>query len=210
MALPPLATEEELRAYPGVSPQISTAQALLVLRLASGAIRRETKQTITFVENETVVLEGGQQVLTLPQRPVVVDADHPLTVVEIPDGSGIEVPAIENRDFIRQGSELQRSQFMYQLNRLMGWPRSRPAGIWADRVKVTYSHGFQEIPDELVGICLDLAAATLSNPSRLRSESAGQTSVTHTVETFGTGSLTADHREILRGFKRGTRSVTQS
>lgn len=210
MVLPPLATEEELLAYPGVPSGTSTAQALLVLRLASGAIRRETKQTITFVENETVVLEGGGQVLKLPQRPLFVDATHPLTVLEIPDGTGIEVPAVENRDYIRQGSELQRGQPLYQLNRYMGWPQSRPLGIWADRVKVTYSHGFQEVPDELVGICLDLASATLANPRRLRSESAGQTAVTYTVETFGTGSLTSDHRRILRDFKRGAFSVRQS
>ncbi|WP_328439375.1 hypothetical protein OHA71_23845 [Streptomyces sp. NBC_00444] len=210
MALPPLATEEELLAYPGVPPGTPSATAQLALRLASGAIRRETKQTITFVENETVLLEGGQQVLALPQRPVFVDDSHPLTVVEIPDGTGIEVPAVENRDFIRLGAELRRGQPLYDLTRYMGWPYNRPLGIWADRVRVLYSHGFQEVPDEIVGVCLDLAAATLANPKRLRSEAAGQTSVTYTVETFGTGSLTSDHRRILRDFRRNAFSVTQS
>jgi hypothetical protein len=76
-------------------------------------------------------------------------------------------------------------------------------------VRVTYSHGYQEIPDEIAGICLDLAAATLSNPNRLRSETVGGESVTHTVETFGTGSLTGDHRKTLRAFRRTTGSVTQ-
>ncbi|MFJ2007000.1 hypothetical protein [Streptomyces chartreusis] len=210
MALPPLATEAELLAYPGVPPTTSSPSAQLALRIASGAIRRETKQTISFVENETVTLQGGQQALALPQRPVVVDEAHPLTVVEIPDGTGLEVPAVENRDFIREGAELKRGQPLYDLTRYMGWPNHRPLGIWADRVRVIYSHGFQEIPDEIVGVCLDLAAATLSNPKRLRSESAGQTAVTYTVETFGTGSLTSDHRRILRDFKRSTFSVRQS
>ncbi|MGC4918632.1 hypothetical protein [Streptomyces albogriseolus] len=211
MALPSLATPEQLQAYvPGVSVPAESAE--LALRIASAAIRRETRQTLTFVENDEVVLEGGERVLALPQRPVVVDVDHPLTVVEIPDGTGLEVPAVENRDYIRQGSELRRGEPLYDLSRTMGWPWARPLGIWADRVRVIYSHGYQadEVPDELVGVCLDLAAATLANPRRLRSESAGATSVTYTVETFGTGSLTADHRRILRDFKRTVLSVRQS
>jgi hypothetical protein len=211
VALPSFATPEQLQAYvPGVT--VPETSAVLALRVASAAIRRETRQTLTFVADDTVVLEGGERVLALPQRPVVVDDDHPLTVVEIPDGTGIEVPAVENRDFIRQGSELRRGEPLYDLSRYAGWPFHRPLGIWADRVRVTYSHGFQEaeVPDELVGVCLDLAAATLANPRRLRSEAAGATSVTYTVETFGTGSLTADHRRILRDFKRTVLSVRLS
>lgn len=209
MALPSFATPEQLAAYlPGVS--IPEESALLALRVASAAIRRFTGQTLSFVEGDEVVLEGGERALVLPQRPVVVDGQHPLTVVEIPDGTGIEVPAVENRDFIRQGAELRRGQPLYDLSRTMGWPYHRPLGIWADRVRVTYSHGYQEIPDDVVGVCLDLAAATLSNPRRLRSESAGATSVTYTVETFGTGTLTSDHRKLLRSFRRTGMSVRQS
>ncbi|MDT7847196.1 hypothetical protein [Streptomyces justiciae] len=208
MALPYLATVEELMAYPGPKPA-SDAEAQLVLRLASGAIRNRTKQTISFVADDTVTLTGGERVLALPQRPLFVDADHPLTVVEIVDGSGLEVPAVEGRDFVIMGSELHRGE-SWPASRLMGWPRRWPTGIWADRVRVTYSHGHQEIPDDIVGICLDLAAATVSNPNRLRSETAGQTSVVHTVETFGTGSLTSDHEKLLRKYMRSVMSVTQS
>ena len=209
MSLPNLATVADLEVYAQRGPLDANA-ADLALRIASGAIRRFTRQTITFVESETVLLEGGERVLKLPQRPLRVDAMHPLTVVEIPDGSGVELPAVEGRDFIRQGSELHRGDPLYAPSRLMGWPRGYPLGIWADRVRVMYSHGFEiaEIPDEVVGVCLDLAAATLSNPSRLRSETVGGESVTYTVETFGTGSLTSDHRRILRGFRRTLGSVT--
>lgn len=209
MALPPLATEDELRDYlPGVTVPSATAQ--LALKIASRRIRKFTRQSITFVEHETVVLTGGEQVLRLPQRPLFVDVDHPLTVLEIPDGTGIEVPAVENRDFIVEGNELRRGSPLYAPTRLMGWPFNRPLGIWADRVKVTYSHGEQEIPEDLIGVCLDLAAATVINPNRLRSASAGATAVTYTVETFGTGSLTSDHRRTLRDYMRSTFSVRQS
>jgi hypothetical protein len=207
MSLPNLATVADLEAYAQRGP-LDSDTADLSLRIASAAIRRYTRQTISFVANETVVLEGGERVLKLPQRPAVVNNAYPLTVVEIPDGSGTELPAVEERDFIRQGSELQRGQPYYVPTRTMGWPWGRPLGIWADRVRVTYSHGYAEIPDDIVGVCLDLAAATLANPNRLRSEQVGGISITHTVETFGTGSLTTDHRKTLREFRRTTGSVT--
>ncbi|WP_405909551.1 hypothetical protein OG742_37115 [Streptomyces sp. NBC_00828] len=208
MPLPYLATEEELQAYPGTKPS-SPAEAQLALRLASGAIRNRTKQIVSFVANDTVTLTGGERVLKLPQRPLFVDDDHPLTVVEIIDGSGLELPAVEGRDFIRQGSELHRGE-AWPTSRLMGWPRSWPMGIWADQVRVTYSHGHQVIPDDIVGVCLDLASATISNPNRLRSETAGATSVVHTVETFGTGSLTSDHEKLLKAYLRSVMSVAPS
>ena len=209
MPLPYLATVDNLMAYPGQKPA-SDAEAQLALRIASGAIRNRTKQTLSFVAGDTVTLTGGQRVLSLPQRPLIVDDDNPLTVVEIVDGTGLEIPAVEGRDFIRKGSELHRGE-TWPTSRLMGWPHRQHIGIWADLVRVTYSHGFLEIPDDLAGICLDLAAATIANPNRLRSESAGATAVTHTVETFGTGSLTADHEKLLRDYMRSTSwSVTQS
>ncbi|MFF8485162.1 hypothetical protein [Streptomyces antibioticus] len=208
MTLPSLVTVDDLRDYlPGVT--VPTRSAELALRIASRVIRRHTRQTLTFVADETVVLEGGGRTLALPQRPLVVDAAHPLTVLEIPDGTGIEVPAVEGRDFLRKGDELERGSPLYAPTRTMGWPFNRPLGVWADRVKVTYSHGYTEVPDDILGICLDLASATLSNPRRIRSESAGATSVTYTVETFGTASLTADHRRTLRSYRRPAHSIRQ-
>ncbi|MFF9279515.1 hypothetical protein [Streptomyces griseosporeus] len=206
MSLPLLATEEELQHYLQQPVPLAPGPAQLALRLASAAVRRFTRQIISFVAADELTVMGGERVLTLPQRPVVVDAGNPLTVVELVDGAGLEIPAVEGRDFLRYGAELHRGE-AWPTSRLMGWPRRYPTGIWADRVKVIYSHGYLEVPDEIVGIVLDLAAASLSNPRRLRSEASGQVSVTYTVETFGTGSLTSDHRAILRDFKRRTLSV---
>lgn len=208
MALPTLATVDELRDYlPGVT--VPTRSAELALRIASKTIRRHIRQTITFVAQETVILQGGGKTLVLPERPLIMDATNPLTVLEIPDGTGNEVPALEGRDFLRNGSELERGSPLYAPTRTMGWPFNRPLGLWADRVKVTYSHGYHEVPEDILGICLDLASATLSNPRRNRSETAGQTSVTYTVETFGTASLTNDHRRTLRSYRRSSSSIRQ-
>jgi hypothetical protein len=206
--LPPLATADDLADY--LQSEVPLSAAVRALRTASADIRRWTRQTITRVDNDTVLLGGGDRVLALPQRPVVVDAEHPLTVVELADGGGIDFTAVEDRDFTRLGEELTRGYPWYPADRYMGWPFSRVRGVWAPRVRVTYSHGYLEVPDDIVGVCLDLAAATVSNPGRLRSESVGSVSVTYTVETFGTGSLTDSHREILATYRRRVGSVTLS
>jgi hypothetical protein len=205
--LPPLATFEDLADYMQSTPPRAAAER--ALRTASATIRRHTKQKITRVEGETIVLPGGDRILVLPQRPAVVDDEHPLTVVELGDG-GIDFAAAEDRDFTRLGDELERGDPWLSQGRYMGWPYQRVRGVWAPRVRVTYSHGYLEVPDDIVGVCLDLASATVSNPNRYRSESAGSVSVTHTVETFGTGKLTDDHREILSTYRRCVGSVTQS
>lgn len=205
MPLPDLATAADLAAY--TQSTVDPDSAAVALRIASAAIRGYTRQDITLVENDTVVLDGGERTLVLPQRPVLVDVEHPLTVVEIAAG-GVEVPTVEERDWVRHGSELRRACPGWLQSRTQGWPWSGPLGIWADRVRVTYSHGYTVVPDDVVGVCLDLAAATLTNPARLRSETVGGISQVYTVETFGTGSLTSDHRDILRRYRRTTFSVT--
>ncbi|MBW1600893.1 hypothetical protein JJV70_02000 [Streptomyces sp. JJ66] len=208
MALPDLATESDLEAY--LQAPVDAAAATVALQIASAAIRSFTKQVLTFVAQETVLLAGGERTLRLPQRPPVVDGDNPLTVVEVADGGGQDCSAVEDRDYTRLGAELTRSCPWYAPGRYMGWPYSRTQGVWAPRVKVTYSHGYTEIPPDITGVCLDLAAATLTNPSRLRSETVGGVSQVYTVETFGTGSLTASHRDILRSYRRTALSVAPS
>lgn len=205
--LPPLATFDDLADYMQSTP--SRAAGERALRTASATIRRHTKQTLTRVDNETIELPGGDRILVLPQRPAVVDAEHPLTVVELAAG-GTEIVAVEDRDFTRLGDELDRGDPWFPQDRFMGWPFNRVQGVWTPKVRVTYSHGYLEVPDDIVGVCLDLAAATVSNPNRYRSETAGSVSVTYTVETFGTGKLTDDHRETLATYRRRVGSVAQS
>ncbi|MFI1580016.1 hypothetical protein [Embleya sp. NPDC020630] len=207
MSLPPLAAGVDLATY--MQRDIDLAAAELALRSASATVRRWTKQTITFVSDDTITLVGGDKILAMPQRPLVVDDDHPLRVVELLDGT-TEQPAVEDRDFTRVGNELTRGQPNYLNTRIAGWPYRRTLGVWTPRVRVTYSHGYVDVPDDVIGVVLDLAAATLNNPDRLRSETVGGESVTYTVETFGTGSLTASHRETLSFLRRQVGSARQS
>ncbi|MEV5347198.1 hypothetical protein [Streptomyces achromogenes] len=207
MALPPLATAADLQ----TAGATGSAEALeLALRRASARVRRYTRQDITFVENDTVVLAGGERVLRLPQAPLVVDASHPLVVAEVADFSGIEWPAVEDRDYSRVGNELTRGYPWQAPSRLMGWPWNRALGTWAPKVRVTYSHGYMDIPEDIVDVVLDLATMNLANPENLRQVSIDDYTRTYAAETIGSAALTKHHKDALRPFRRSAFSVVLS
>jgi hypothetical protein len=207
MALPPLATAADLQAAGATG---TDAALELALRRASARVRRYTRQDITFVVDETVTLPGGERVLWLPQYPLVVDGGHPLTVVEVADFSGIEWTAIENRDYSRIGNELTRGYPWQAPNRLMGWPWNRALGIWGPKVRVTYSHGYSEVPDDIVDVVLDLATMNLANPENLRQVAIDDFQRTFASETIGSARLTRQHKEDLRPYRRSAYSVVLS
>ncbi|MGW5582874.1 hypothetical protein [Streptomyces sp. NPDC003857] len=207
MALPPLATAADLQA----AGATGTDEALdLALRRASARVRRYTRQDITFVDNDTITLPGGEKVLRLPQYPLVVDGTHPLTVVEVADFSGVEWEALENRDYSRIGNELTRGYPWQAPTRLMGWPWNRAQGIWAPKVRITYSHGYGEVPEDIMDIVLDLATMNLSNPENLRQVGIDDFQRTFAAETIGSAALTKDHKDALRPFRRPAFSVVTS
>ncbi|MCW2870889.1 hypothetical protein [Actinacidiphila oryziradicis] len=192
-----------------VDPTVGT-QALMD---ASGLVRELGRQTYSFVEDETVVLAGGDRVLRLPQRPVVVDDTHTITCVELGDFGALTVPLVEHRDWERNGDELTRAYpYYWARSRLMGWPYNRPQGTWMPRVEVTYSHGYQVIPPDIVAIVLDVAQALITNPDSLRSKTVGGYSETFDVEHLRSR-LTADLIDNIRyklagtGRRRGAFSV---
>lgn len=163
-----LTTPEKLASR--LQQDVDTSSATDAVEMASGIVRRIARQEFGLVSQETVVLTGNERVLTLPQRPAIVDGSNPLTVVELGEFGGIDITMLENRDFSRVGNELTRGYPWWWNNsqRLMGYPRTRPSGVWAPRVRVTYSHGYAVIPDDIVGLVLDVAAALYDNPTGLR------------------------------------------
>lgn len=200
----PLATPQDLQdANPGVT--ITTRQAAMAIRRASARVRSYCRQEITVVENDTVVLPGGDRTLTLPKFPVIVDDTHPLTVVELFGMINEEFPALEGREYTRVGRELTRGEPWWQPTRFMGWPWMRQQGIWADRVRVTYTHGYTEVPDDVLDVVLDLAMMNVINPSGLRTESTSiddfTTSRTYAAETIGGAQLNAEQKEALKPYR---------
>jgi hypothetical protein len=181
-----LATASQLASKLQMDLDTSTAQ--LALDSGSGFVRAIARQQFNFVSQETVVLRGNERVLTLPQRPLVVDAGpNLLTVIELGEFGGVTVVMVEDRDYSRVGNELTRG-YPWWWNtgqRLMGYPRYRPLGVWAPRVQVTYSHGYTTIPDDVVGVVLDAAAVLYDNPTGLRSFTIDDYTETKATEVLG-------------------------
>lgn len=205
MSPTPLATQADLEA--ALQRTLDPAQAAMALRRASARVRKHTRQIISLVENDTVTLPGNGRVLWLPQRPLIVDDTHPLSVVELFGITDVEYACLEKRDYSRVGTQLTRGEAWWTPTRLMGFPWLRPQGVWAQRVRVTYSHGYSEIPDDIVDIVLDLASMNLTNPQGLRSESIDDYSRTFGSETIGGAQLTDDHKDALRPYRAGAFSA---
>lgn len=205
-----LATTAQLAARLQIDPAaINAAAATQALTDASGLVRAISRQQIDFVAGDTVILTGGERILALPQRPVVVDGSNPLTAVELGDYGGIDFVMLEGRDFVRTGDQLKRGYpWWYNTStRLMGWPWRRPFWVWAPRVRVTYSHGYQTIPDVVVAFVLSAAATLYTNPGLLRSFTIDDYSETYATETLGMDVTSLRRSLSAAGVRRGAFSV---
>lgn len=190
---------------------LDASTADLAVAGASGMIRSIARQTISFVSQETIELPGGGTILKLPQRPVIVDDTNPLTVVEAAWFGSIETPMVEGRDYERLGEELTRA-YPYWLNtRLQGWPYNRPIGVWAPKVRVTYSHGETTIPDHIQKIGLDIAGQLYDNPTLLRSQSIDDFTEQFAVEALGAATVEGIREQLrITGTRRGAHTIYTS
>jgi hypothetical protein len=150
-----LATPSQLRARLQ-NPGLSDETAAQVIGDAASLVRAVAGQSFDFVANDTVELAGNGYDLILPQRPLVVDVDHPVTVSERRYGTIYSPTLLEGYTYRRIGGVLRRYY--------------RP---WADTVRVTYSHGFTSVPDWLTSLVLDAASMYATNPQGLRQETVG-------------------------------------
>lgn len=143
MALAPLATVADLEAR-GLAVDESEASVVTTyLRVASAAVR-EAAGTAISRTTSTITLEGAPgQRLTLPGPPIVsVDA---VTV----DGRAVS-------DWRLSADRLWRAS---------GWTGCEPSEI-----QVTYTHGLDEVPEDIVDLVCRMAAAALN---AYRSEDGG-------------------------------------
>lgn len=156
---------------------------------ASGLVRGIGRQVFSFVSQETIDLPGDTQILRLPQRPLVVDGSNPLTVVEVGEFGGLDHVCVEGRDYSRLGNDLKRGHPWWHTTRYQGWPHYPILGVWAPKVRVTYSHGYTTIPDDIVAIVLDVAQSLYTNPQGLRSWQVPEYSETYATELLGAATV---------------------
>jgi len=175
-----LATPAQLALF--LDADVDEERANQLLAVASGEVRACTGQWLSWVENDVVRLDGeGSDVLLLPEVPVaavvsVIEGHGDGTVLDGPDDAS---PVWEwNTDGILR--RLDGAHFA----RRFRWYR------------VVYDHGWDPIPDEIVGVVLRAAGRALENPEGIRQETLGRYSYTLAGEQAGVG-LYGPERDTL-------------
>lgn len=153
-----------------------TAEATLVIDLASASIQDYTGQTISAVANDVVTLDPPYgSYLFLPELPVTAVASVTVGGTALALGS----PTVDGYYWYGDTGTIRYGGYR---GYAWGWaPKS---------VVVTYSHGYATIPDAVRAVTLEAAAQMMgSGPAGgLQSESIGN----YSYERSGAGQAVAD------------------
>lgn len=219
MTLPPLATTDDMAA---ILQRALSAQEIVyatrLLEIASGMVRRYTRQDITQTVGDVVTIPGNWgQSITLPQRPVT-------NVSSVTINGGTPPFAawelIGDELFIGTGS----FQPDYGTSLWGGTGLWGPAGsaegpqatgaTWQGpqaQVTVTYDHGYATVPDEIVNEVAGMAALQMSSPVGINSEAIGGTTgykVAYAQSPVGGMVLTAETKDVLNFYRRRAASTS--
>jgi hypothetical protein len=166
-----LATVDQLAAYLQQPITAGDPAATLMLQIASGAVRDELQQDLDYVAHDVQILDPiNGWTIVLPQMPVT-----DVTLVEYLDANQVWTtadPALYTVS-LRTG--------IIQAMSYTGIPWPAVPASW----RVTYSHGYNPIPDGLVGVCLGVAARTYSTPAGTESEKIGGYNVKYAIHADG-------------------------
>lgn len=194
MALPSLATPDDILARLGRGfTERESSRVSALLRDASASVRGYTHQTISEVVGDAVRLRvhGGR--VRLPQRPVT-------SITSVAPIAGGPVY------FYWEGFDTLNAQ-PTGLD-TFGWEPFHN-GIVA--VNVVYTHGYNPIPDDIVGVVCAKVARSLGREfadGGLQSERFEEYSYTvGSAGAAGAYGLLPDEREILDGYRRVGGSV---
>ncbi len=163
--------------------------ANLLLAGVSDAIRTFTRQTLSLVEDDELVQWADwTHTLWLPERPVVT-----LTSITV-EGTLID-PDTYTWD---QSGEVRFGPGMFAGGSVT-WRRRRAT--------IVYSHGFDPIPGDIKGVCLEMVQVGLSMPDGrvVRSESVGPDSITYATDNAAV--MTKSQELRLRAYRPALTSV---
>lgn len=166
-----MVTVAELSAFMGREfSTVEQTQAESIIAVVEGVIESETGVSFTPVVDDLIVIQAdGHGIIELNSRPVT-------NVTSVTDVNGEEITSWEF-----DGLSTIYNLFPLQV------------------VYVTYSHGFDAVPNDIKGVALGAASRVMYNPSGLRQETVGAISVTYPGigGEAGTINFTAVDRKIL-------------
>lgn len=178
----PLATLEQLADFRGVAADATDVKALRHLEGASGVFRSLARQTISLVEDDVVELEGTWvQHLHLPERPVLEVSD----VAIVHPGRGTTTVADGTLEITRRGL----------LRRSGGW------GGPAATVRLTYTHGWDPVPDDIVEVVCAMATRRMSNPRGVISRTIDTYSEAFAQDAGSNSGLTAWELKVVQRYQ---------
>lgn len=162
-------------------------KALLLLRSASSVVRSPehgTGQYLSRVDDDEVrVVPRTASVAFLSEFPIV-------------DVSKVEVKFADGWTELDTGSYSVNEETGRITLRTTPW---HPAELW----RVTYTHGFDEIPDDIAAVTAALAARYWETPIGVDNERIGQRSIKYLMLSSG---FLPDEESIIAGYRRGRTS----
>lgn len=169
----PLATVDDLGHYMQQTIAVDDPTANFLLLVASGMIRAYLGgQAITQVIDDVEYVDPVNGTFAaLSQLPVTA-----VSLVEISNDGGTTwtaVPATAYKVSRRRGT------ISTTWGSSVRWPSDEES--W----RVTYTHGFESVPPEIVGVCCGLAARYFSTPIAIELERIGQRQVKYAIEADG-------------------------
>ena len=177
-----LASVDDLNNFSQLAIDPSDTAAAFLLKVASGMVRRYLGQDVTATVGDVEYCDPVAGGVLLSQLPVSA-----VSLVET-TSDGVTWTVADPATYI--------------VSRRLGVVSARPwTGLWPsdpESWRVTYSHGYDDIPDEIKGVACSVAARFYSTPSGIDMERTGQRQVKYNLEAAG---LNAMEKLILDGFR---------
>lgn len=171
----PLATVADLEAFLGTTFDDPTS-AELAIDIASNIVKNYCGHSILKVLNDNIFLDGsGTTLLLLPAFPV----------------NGIDLIEIE-------GEILENTKYKWSKK---GWVVRTDGLLWPSQpntIEIIYNHGYDTVPDAILGVVLSLSSRIVEQPSGIKQETIGSYSVTYNDPS---PTLRANEQSVLDYYK---------
>lgn len=194
------ATNAEFAARLGITLTTDEqTRADTLLALASGLIQQETRQTIEQVTDDVLAVRSvyGDR-FRLPQRPVTDISSVTLTPKSgTPSTVDPLVYYLDRDELVRVTSRLILPELAF-----VQWSPGWLGPYWT--ITITYTHGFETIPEVVKTVCLEAVVRAWVNPGSVARETIGDTATVYDNMRFSpTGLLlTDDEKKNLNDFLR--------
>lgn len=210
MSLSNFATTDDVAAL--LQRDLTTAELAWANRLltqASDVVRRYTRQTLNFVQGETITLPGNWgNTITLPQRPIVAVNS---VLINGATPSYQLWKTLDDTLYISTGAyQPDFGVLLWGGNALWG-PAGSNTGPQATgaswqgpqaNIVINYDHGYETIPGDITNVTAGLVALAIASPVGVEQEKIGGYQVKYSRSEAGGMTLQAADKEVLNYYRK--------